>query len=351
MKLNIGQTESGKSFTLPSDASTQAISLLGRRGSGKTNTATVIVEELLKANVRVIILDPMSIWYGLRSSSDGKRDGFPIAILGGEHGDIPLEAHGGRHVAEFVVRENISAVIDVFEFGENDKRRFVADFCETFYKQNRTAMMLVVEEADEFAPQGNLLGKDAPRCLGAMQNIVRRGRSRGIGCMLITQRSAAIAKDVLTQTECLFAMQTTAPHDLKAIEAWLSYHVDKATANSAIADLPKFQRGEAWVSSPGWLGDLIRVQVRKRETFDSSATPKPGETKAQPKTLAEVDLSKLATGMKDAVEQAKANDPKELKRRIADLERQLSAKPAIPTDPNTLKKAVESAMAKPSPNS
>lgn len=327
MKLRLGTTHDGKPFNVPIEIAMQTISLLGRKGSGKTNTATVIVEELLKANVRVVIIDPMGIWYGLRSSADGKRDGFPIAILGGDHGDIPLEAAGGRHVAEFVVKENLSSVIDVSEFGENEKRRFAADFLETFYRQNRSAMMLVVEEADEFAPQGNLLGKDAPRCLGAMQNIVRRGRARGIGCTLITQRSAAIAKDVLTQTECLVAMQTTAPHDLKAIEAWVSYHVDRLTSQSVTSDLPKFQRGQAWISSPGWLGDLIRVQFRHRETFDSSATPKPGETRVQPKSVAEVDLSKLAVGMHSAIEYAKSNDPKLLRARISELERRLSDNP------------------------
>lgn len=70
MKLNIGKTESGKPFTLPIDAATQTISLLGRKGSGKTNTSTVLVEELLAAGVRVVVIDPMGIWYGLRSSAD-----------------------------------------------------------------------------------------------------------------------------------------------------------------------------------------------------------------------------------------------------------------------------------------
>jgi uncharacterized protein len=76
------------------------------------------------------------------------------------------------------------------------------------------------------------------------------------------------------------------------------------------------------------MGILKRIHVRKRETFDSSATPKPGEEAKRPRSLAKLDLAALGEKIKAAADHAKENDPKELKRRIADLQKQLRERPA-----------------------
>jgi hypothetical protein len=79
---------------------------------------------------------------------------------------------------------------------------------------------------------------------------------------------------------------------------------------------------------------MRRVQVRLRESYDSSATPKPGEKIAPPKKLAEIDKEKLKGRLSAAIEKARAEDPKELKKKVAELEGQLAkaaaAKPAPP---------------------
>lgn len=56
--LRIGVTAAGKKFTLPAELGTQTSALVGIRGSGKTVTATVVVEELLKQQHQVVIIDP-----------------------------------------------------------------------------------------------------------------------------------------------------------------------------------------------------------------------------------------------------------------------------------------------------
>jgi len=63
------------------------------------------------------------------------------------------------------------------------------------------------------------------------------------------------------------------------------------------------------------------VKVRRRETFDSSATPTIGPRPAEPRNLAAVELDELKEQMAATIERAQADDPKELKRRIRDLER------------------------------
>ena len=85
-----------KNLTLPLDAVTQTFAIFGKRGSGKTNGATVLVEELLKAHLPVVILDPVDAWWGLKASFDGKGPGFPVYVFGGAHGDLPLEPSVGR---------------------------------------------------------------------------------------------------------------------------------------------------------------------------------------------------------------------------------------------------------------
>jgi plasmid stabilization system protein ParE len=162
-----------------------------------------------------------------------------------------------------------------------------------------------------------------------MEDIVRRGRKRGIGCTLITQRPAVLNKNVLTQCEVLVALRLVHPKDIDAIEEWVNVHADPDTAKEMIDSLPSLAVGEAWFWSPGW-GDLFqRVKVRHRETFDSGATPKAGEAPKRPKHLAEIDLAALGEQIKATVEKAKADDPKELRRQIAELKKQL-ASPAEP---------------------
>jgi uncharacterized protein len=65
-------------FALPAEAVTETFAILAKRGVGKTYTASVLVEELLKAALRTVVVDPVGVWWGLRASADGKRPGLPI---------------------------------------------------------------------------------------------------------------------------------------------------------------------------------------------------------------------------------------------------------------------------------
>lgn len=319
----------GPGVSLPLDAVTETIAVLAKRGAGKTYTASVLAEEMLAAQLQVVIVDPMSAWWGLRSSADGKQEGYPIAILGGPRGDVPLETGGGVVVADLVVGERVSAIVDVSDFSKGERRRFVTDFLERLYQKNRDPMHVFLEEADLFAPQTGGRGQEEnARMLGASYDLVRRGRGRGIGSTLITQRSASISKEVLEQAEILVAMRTTGPRDRKAIEGWIDVHGEEEEQDTVMDSLPGLPTGEAWVWWPVE-GMLKRVAIRKRRTFDSSATPKVGKTPRRPKTVAEVDLGALQVQMKDTIERAKAEDPKELTKRIRQLEGELRARPEV----------------------
>jgi hypothetical protein len=326
-QLNIG-TLFGRSphFRLPLSIVTATIAILARKGRGKTYTAAVLAEELLEAGQVPVIIDPTGAHWGLKSSADGQKPGYPVVVFGGEHGDLPLEEHAGETIARAVVEQRFPAILDLSLLRKGASHRFLAAFLETLYRLNREPVHLLADEADDYAPQ-KTFGDDA-RVLGAMEDIVRRGRIRGIGCTMITQRPAVLNKNVLTQADMLVALGMNHPKDVGAIEEWIAVHGDLKQAEKMIDSLPSLPIGVAWFWAPA-LDDLFeQVKIRTRRTFDSSATPKPGEKVAAPKQLAEIDVAKLGKEIADTVQRAKENDPKELKKEIADLKRQLAAKPA-----------------------
>jgi hypothetical protein len=311
-----------KKLELPDEAITQTFAILAKRGVGKTYTASVMAEEMIKNNLPVIILDPIGVWWGLRSSADGKKAGLPIIIAGGDHADVPITPDNGEVVANLVVNEKLSVVIDLSLFRKGEQTRFVTDFAETLYHKNRTALHLIVDEADAFAPQRPMPGQQ--RLLGAMEDLVRRGRARGIGVTMITQRPAVINKDVLTQIEVLVTLRLISPQDRAAINEWVKVHGEEGQAQELMQSLPSLPIGTAWFWSPGWLDLFQRVEVRKRETLDSSSTPKIGKLKVEPRNMADVNLDKIRESLSSTIEQMESEDPKLLRRRIIELERQLA---------------------------
>jgi hypothetical protein len=317
-------------FTLPLEAVTQTFAILAKRGVGKSYLASVMAEEMLKAGQQVIAIDPTGAWHGLRSSADGKAPGFPIVVLGGEQADVPLNESAGEVIAQAVVENRFSAILDLSLFRKGQVRRFLTPFLETLYRLNREPLHLFVDEADDVAPQKPF--GDEAQLVGAMEDLVKRGRKKGIGCTLITQRPADLAKQVLTQCEVLVAMRVVHPRDIAAIKEWVNVHGDPDLAKEMIDGLPALPVGQAWFWSPGWLGEMRLAKVRRRETFDSSATPKVGEQPKKPRARAAVDIAALGRQITESAETARANDPKELRRRIADLEKQLAARPKdVPT--------------------
>lgn len=344
--LRIGRTAEGTAFTLPLELVTLTAAIHGVRGRGKTHTAVVIVEELLKRGQQVVIIDPTDVWWGLKSSADGKGPGFPIVILGGFHGDLPLGGHAGAAVAEFAVRHRASMILSLRHLRKAAQRQFVTDFAEHLYQlkgspEYRTPLFLAFDEASQWCPQR--VGADQARMVGAIQDLVRLGRAAGLGAALIDQRPATVNKDVLTQLEVLVCHGVTSPQDRKALDEWIQAKGDTELRREFMSELPGLPRGVAYFWAPT-LDVFERVQVRARETFDSSRTPRPGEAPPAPEKIAEVDLDTLRDQLRATIEEAEANDPRMLKKRIAELERELHSARKGASDPDAAERAIERAL-------
>jgi len=323
-------------LSLPLDVVTQTMAILAKRRAGKSYTMRRLVEQLFNAHQQVVVVDPKGDQWGLRSKADGKTPGLPIVILGGERGDVPLEPSSGEIIAKLVVEERISALLDLSLFRKHEVSTFMTTFLENLYRLKareiyRTPMMLVIDEADAIAPQKPQKGEE--RMLGAAEDIVRRGGQRGIGCVLVTQRSAVLNKNVLTQAQILVVLRTIAPQDLKAMKAWIDVHGDEEQGKTLMESLPSLPTGDAWFWSPGWPttdGIFKRVHVLPIDTFDSGASPTPGAKPVEPKNLADIDLDALKDHMAATIEKAQANDPKLLRAEIARLKAEAVKKPAQP---------------------
>lgn len=319
----------GRDLALPLDFASEANAILATRGAGKSYTSAVLTEELHAAGIQTVAVDPAGVYWGLRSSASGKGDGLPFYVLGGEHGDLPLEPTAGAFVADLIVDSGHSFVLDLSHFeSKADSTRFVTAFAERLYYRKgkaeaRTTLHLVVDEADEFAPQKPM--REETKMLHNVERLVKRGRSRGIGVTLITQRSQAINKSVLDLIETLVVMRMLSPRSRDAVKLWIDAR-DLRDESGVIESLSSLPTGTAWVWSP-LRGVLKRVAVRRIRTFDSYETPKPGEVREQPSRRAELDLADLGEQMQATVERSKENDPVALRKQIAELRRELASRP------------------------
>lgn len=303
---------------LPLEALDQRVAIVGTSGSGKTYGAKGLVERLLADHARVCVVDPLGVWWGLRSSADGNGAGFPVVVFGGRHADVPLTEAMGAALGRLIATQALACVVDLSELGCGAaRRRFMATFAEALYEANSEPLHLVLDEADLWAPQRPL--PDANLLLGRIEEIVRRGRVRGFIPWLITQRPAVVHKDVLSQADILIAMKLTASQDRDAIGAWIEGQADRAEGKRILGEMPRMPRGDGYVWAPGF-DLLIRATFPTIRTFDSSRTPQRGEKRITPKTLADVDLSAITAAL--AVEETA--EPTKPGRGDADLRRQLA---------------------------
>lgn len=287
-QLEIGTTMSGEPFTLPPELVTRTLADIGIRGSGKTVAATVIAEEMCEAGLPWVALDPVGVWWGLRANRDGSPGGYPVVILGGEHADIPLEKSAGARVADAILDENVSCVVDLSQESKTTWRHFVAEFCDRLMElRPETPRHIFLEEAPEFVPQKPM--GEQKRSLAAVDRLIRLGRNRGYGATIISQRYATVNKDVLTQCECLLALRSIGKPDREASRDWIAECVGASDSDKKAAEfmdsLTTLESGQGWFWSPQWLNVFQRIRIRQRKTYH------PGETREVGRSPKQVQLS------------------------------------------------------------
>lgn len=316
---------------IPDAALDDRLAFVGTSGSGKTYSAGTAVERLLANKARVVIVDPLDVWYGLRLKQDGARAAYPVVIFGGAKADLPLTEQAGALIGETVAAMAESCIISLGGLGTKAaERRFMLAFLERLYRRaTGEPFHIIFDEADLWAPQKS----SEPQLQNLMEQIVRRGRVKGFIPWLITQRPAVLSKDVLSQADGLVAMKLTSSQDRDAIGGWIEGQADRSDEKKMLARLPQLARGHGVVWIPG-RAILKEVEFPEKETFDSSRTPKRGET-VRSASLKPIDLD----AVKKRLSQIET-DASKPKASVAPRAAQTTNQPSIAQpDPRVLRQA------------
>jgi hypothetical protein len=304
--------------------------VLGKTGSGKTSTAKLMIEQVCAQDSRVCILDPIkSDWWGLTSSHDGRRAGLPFHILGGPRGHVPLHSAAGAAIGAVVASGALRhSIIDMADFEPGGLERFFSAFAQSLFRNMTGVVYLVVEEAHIFAPKERLMGEQN-LAIHWMKRLASAARSKGVRMIVCTHRTQELHNAVLGSCNTIIAHRLIAPADQKPVLDWLKANSGVEKAKEIGATLAKLKTGHGWVCPVDL--DIYEKSFPRITTFDNSATPDDDAAKQQVKT-APVDTDSLGKIIGTAVEEAKANDPRELKLQIAspkkDLAKAQTAKPA-----------------------
>ncbi len=251
--LCIGKVR-GKDFCVEAqELVTGRTAIIAQTGAGKSWTIGVICEQLCKSNIGFCIIDTEGEYFSLKEK-------FQLLWVGKDPAcDVDLEKVDLKDLVSTVVKENVPMIFDVSDV--IDEKAAVAAVCGALYdvgSKLRTPYLLIVEESDKFAPQRDKVIKE-------IEEISRRGRKRGVGLLLATQRPPLLNKNVLSQCGNQLIGKLTTEADLAAVNLFFA-------SRAELEELPKLKPGEFFA-----LGNLVegkaRIQVMDRETTHKGSTP------------------------------------------------------------------------------
>jgi len=191
--IDIGTTEGGgrAAMDLEELLATRLL-VQGNSGSGKSHLLRRLLEQSARW-VQQCVVDPEGDFVTL---SD--RFGH-VVVDASEHGEGALQL-----IADRVRRHRVSVVLDLEGLDAEDQMRRAAAFLGGLFDAERDhwyPMLVVVDEAQLFAPAaaGEVSDEARKASLGAMTNLMCRGRKRGLAGVIATQRLAKLAKNVAAE--------------------------------------------------------------------------------------------------------------------------------------------------------
>lgn len=232
--------------------------ITGKSGSGKSNTASVVAEELLENGFPLLIVDTDGEYAGLRERYD------LLHVGSDDECDFQPEPEEADTVVDLALTENRPVILDVSGIVDGDEvSETVAAFVRSlFVKESdvRKPFLLIVEEMHEFVPEQGGLDE-----LGELLiRVAKRGRKRGLGVCGLSQRPAAVDKDFITQCDWIVWHRLTWKNDTAVVSSVLG--------SDAAERVSSMDVGEALLMTD-WDEELRRVQFRRKRSADIGATP------------------------------------------------------------------------------
>ena len=258
-------SQNPKTITITDDGVTLPITsiltgrgfITGKSGSGKSNTASVVIEELLNNRCPLLIIDTDGEYRGLKEK-------FKELIHMGQsdESDVELTLDRIDRITDYALIQGVPIILDVSTFKINQQKSIINEVVTLLFnkeKEHRKQFLIIIEEIHEFIPQQGGVDELA-------QNIIRvakRGRKRGLGICGVSQRPSAVDKDFITQCNWSVWHRFTWATDKKAVNQTLG--IDYANQISSL------QTGEAFLATD-W-EETRRITLKQKETFDEGSTP------------------------------------------------------------------------------
>jgi hypothetical protein len=163
----------------------------GNSGSGKSHLLRRLLEQSASL-VQQAVIDPEGDFVTL-------ADRFGHVVVDASRGEGDLQ-----RVAARVRQHRVSVVLSLEGLDAEAQMRCAAAFLGGLFEAERDfwyPMLVVVDEAQLFAPAaaGEVSDEARKVSLGAMTNLMCRGRKRGLAGIIATQRLAKLAKNVAAE--------------------------------------------------------------------------------------------------------------------------------------------------------
>ncbi|MHB1868509.1 MAG: ATP-binding protein [Nitrososphaerales archaeon] len=260
--------------------STGRTCVIGSSGSGKSYTVGVICEELCKAKVPFAIID-------LEGEYSGLKEKYEVIWVGDDEGcDLMWSKKVDLKQLARYAPDCPPIILDVSEV--HRPREKVNEFLIALYSEiskRRTPYLVILEEADRFSPQSG--GERLP----IIDEIARRGRKRGLGLMICTQRPSLVDKNILSQCSNQLIGKLVIKNDLNSVAQFFS-------GRDAPNVLTSLKPGEFFALG-GLSPEPAKVKMRVRETRHGGMTPKLNPAAVRPSV--ERLLESIQTAMPLAV--------------------------------------------------
>ena len=284
------------------------IFLTAMSGGGKSYAAKVLCEELITAGYPLIIIDPEGEYASLREL-------FSTVIIGGSFADIPLsEAIINQTIQTILTSQKpLIAIYDLNLLLSSERNAMAALIQESLFasaSKYRRPLFFIVEECQLIAPQTLSKGQDS-KSVDISVDIAKRGRKRGINSIWITQRPAAVTKEVITQCNLWLFGRLIHKTDLDQIKDFLKDAGIEKTQVMKLENQFYLYNGK----------DSQLVKFRKMKIKDLAKTPTLGETI---ELVRSKDRS-LESIIKDLVQRAQQEQEKQKARedKLVKLEQQV----------------------------
>lgn len=285
-------------------------------GGGKSWLLRRIAEQLF-GKIQVLIIDPEGEFASLR-----EKYGY---VLVGQGGETPADVRSAPLVARKLLELKASAVCDLFEMKARDRHTWVRLFLDSLIDAPKTLwhpLVVIVDEAQMFAPEK---GQGESEASEAMKSLASRGRKRGFGPILATQRLSRLDKNV----SALMLNRLIGQHfeDVDVDRALDLLSIAGKTARlEAAQEMRLFEPGTFYAFGRALCLERTLFRVGPIETTHPDVG---AEVQAPAPPPAPEKVRKLLPALADLPKQAEdqAKDMTTARRRIAELEGQLRARP------------------------